>query len=65
MKNAPATFQRMINKIICGLEGCQGYIDNVIVYGDSWEQLFCRVRNLLERLRMARLTVNLVKSELM
>ena len=63
MKNALATFQRMINKIIGGLEGCQRYIDNVIVYGDSWDQHFCRVRNLLERLRMASLTVNLVKSE--
>ena len=63
MKNAPATFQWMINKIIAGLEGCQGYIDDVIVYGDSWEQHFCRVRNLFERLRMASLTVNLVKSE--
>ena len=37
MKNAPATFQRMINKIIAGLEGCQGYIDDVIVYGNSSE----------------------------
>ena len=40
MKNALATFQRMINKIIGGLEGCQGYTNNVIVYGDSWEQHF-------------------------
>ena len=39
-KNAPATFQRMVNKVITGLEGCQGYMDDVIVYGDTWEQHF-------------------------
>ena len=27
MKNAPATFQRMIHRVIDGLEGCEGYID--------------------------------------
>jgi len=63
MKNAPATFQRMLNKIIAGLEGCQGYIDDVIVYGDSWEQHLSRVRSFLGRLRTAKLTINVVKSE--
>ena len=38
MKNAPATLQQMVNKVIAGLEGCQAYIDDVIVYGDIWEQ---------------------------
>jgi len=31
MKNAPATFQRMINNIIKDLEGCEAYIDDVFV----------------------------------
>jgi len=63
MKNALATFQHMLNMIIARLEGCQGYIDDVIVYGDSWEQYFNRVRNFPERLRTAKLTINVVKSE--
>ena len=53
----------MINKIIAGLEDCQGYIDDLIVYGDSWEQHLSWVRNFLNWLRTAKLTVNLVKSE--
>ena len=63
MKNAHATFQRMINKVIAGLEGCQGYIDDVVVYDDTWEQHLTRVRSFFTRLRTAKLTVNLVKSE--
>ena len=32
MKNAPATFQRLINQLLQHLDGCAGYIDDVIVY---------------------------------
>ena len=63
MKNAPATFQRMIHRVIDGLEGCEGYIDDIIVLSDSWEQHLQQVKAFLTRLRQARLTVNLSKSE--
>ena len=36
MKNSPATFQRLVNNVICGLDGCDAYIDDVIIYSDSW-----------------------------
>ena len=32
MKNLPATFQCLINKVITGLHGCKAYIDDVIIY---------------------------------
>ena len=35
MKNALATFQRMMNKITANFEGCEAYIDNVIVFGNT------------------------------
>ena len=38
MKNLPATFQRLINMIINGLENCDAYIDDVIIYNDTWEE---------------------------
>ena len=38
MKNAPAMFQRLINTVIAGLEGCGAYIDDVVIYSDTWEQ---------------------------
>lgn len=38
MKNAPSTFQRMIKGVIAGLEGCEAYIDDVVVYSNTWDQ---------------------------
>ena len=46
LKNAPATFQCMINKIIRDLEGCEAYIDDVIIFGSTWEEHLSRVREL-------------------
>ena len=63
MKNAPATFQRMINQIVENFEGCEAYIDDVIVFGSTWEQHLQRVRELFCRVKLANLTVNLVKSK--
>ena len=31
MKNAPATFQRTVNKLVRDIGGCEGYIDDVII----------------------------------
>ena len=63
MKNAPATFQRLINTVISGLEGCSAYIDDVVVYSDTWERHLKHVHSLLLRLMEAKLMVNLGKSE--
>ena len=32
MKNAPATFQRMVNKLVRDIDGCEGYIDDVVIF---------------------------------
>jgi len=63
MKNAPATFQRLINSLTSDLEGCEGYINDVVIYSDTWQQHIQSLRALLERLAQAQLTVNLPKSE--
>jgi len=31
LTNAPATFQRLRNRVISGLEGCEVYLDDVVV----------------------------------
>ena len=63
MKNAPATFQRMMNKVISGLAGCEAYIDDLVLYSASWEEHVKLLREFFRRLRDAHLTVNLSKSE--
>ena len=56
-------YKHLINAVIAGLEGCSAYIDDVVVYSDTWEQHLGQVRSLMLRLRDAKLTVNLAKSE--
>jgi len=63
MKNASATFQRMINGVISGLDGCDAYIDDVVVHSNTWEQHVTQLKSFLRRVKEANLTVNLVKSE--
>jgi len=63
MKNAPATFQRMVNQLVADIEGCEAYVDDLIVYSQSWEQHIGQLRHLFAKLSEAKLTVNLVKSE--
>ena len=63
MKNAPATFQRMINKLVGRMEGCEAYIDDVVVYSDSWEDHLICLRRVLTKFAEVNLTVNLAKSE--
>lgn len=63
MKNAPGTFQKMINTVVSGLEGYDAYTDNVIAYSDMWEQHVKQLKAFLCRLWNAHMTINLVKSK--
>ena len=61
MKNAPATFQRLVNRVIDGIDGCQAYIDDLVVYADTWDEHMKQLHKLFERLTEANLTINLIK----
>ena len=63
MKNAPATFQRLINNLIRDLPKCEGYIDDIIIYSDTWKEHMHQLQEFLEKLSQAKLTANLVKNE--
>ena len=54
---------RHFNKVSIDLEGCQAYIDNVIIYSDTWEEHLRIIREFFQRLSRAMLTINLSKSE--
>ncbi len=52
-----------MNRVISGLEGCVVYLDDLVVFSDSWESHLKCFRAVLQRLSDARLTVNLAKCE--
>lgn len=62
MMNAPATFQRIINHAIQGLEGGESYLDDIVVYSDSWKVHLTSLQKLLERLSSSGFTLNLAKA---
>ena len=64
MKNSRATFQRLINSVKSGIDGCDAYIDYAIIYSDTWEEHLSTIRQFYDRLSDAKLTINLSKSEL-
>ena len=61
MKTSPATFQRLINMIITGLDHCKAYIDDAIIYSAEWDEQIKTIREVFERLSKAKLTINLPK----
>ena len=63
MKNSPATFQRLVNTIISGLDGCDAYINDVIIHNNTFEVHLQSIRNLFDRLNDVNLTISLSKNE--
>ena len=62
MKNAPATFQRMVNKLVRDIDGCEGYIDDVVIFSDNWLDHIRQIEHFFQIMREAKLTINLMKS---
>ncbi|XP_076049340.1 uncharacterized protein LOC143030018 [Oratosquilla oratoria] len=63
LRNAPATFQRLMNRLTAGMDGVRCYLDDIVVFGDTWELHLSRLKSLFAVLAANNLTVNLAKSE--
>lgn len=61
--NAPATFQRLINKVLGGVPKCRAYLDDIVVYSTEWSEHLATLRIVFQRLANASLTLNLAKCE--
>ena len=64
MINYPATFQHLINTIITGIEHCEVYINDAIIYNHEWNHHLGTIKAFFDKLSEAKLTINLAKSEL-
>jgi len=49
--------------ITSGLDNCDAYIDDVIIYNNTWKEHLTTIRKFFDRLTDANLTINLSKSE--
>lgn len=61
--NAPATFQKLMSDITASLPNCVVYLDDIVVYSNSWLEHLEHLDALFSALDNANLVVNLTKSE--
>ena len=62
---APATFQRMMDQLLRGAkEHAAAYIDDLVIYSQTWEEHICHLRAILTWLRAAKLTARPEKCQL-
>lgn len=63
LRNAPATFQRLMDSVLRGLKPkqCMVYLDDIIVFPASLEEHAICLREVFKRLHDARLTFNMEK----
>lgn len=63
LKGAPATFQRLMDGGIQGLDFAAAYLDDLIIFSESWEDHLTHIQLVLERLHQAGLTAKARKCE--
>jgi len=65
LKTSPAQFQYLIQKVLEGMSDfCGAFIDDIVVFSNSWTEHLQHVQMVLERLLNAKLTVKLSKCSL-
>lgn len=58
MKNAPATFQRLVNQLLDKFEGfAVAYLDDIAVFSQTWEDHLTHLSQVLKRIQNAGLTI--------
>lgn len=67
LKNAPATFQRLMNTVLDGLIGknCLVYLDDIVVFSTSLQEHMTSLEEVFKRLSEANLKIQLDKCEFM
>uniref|UniRef100_A0A3P9LR23 Gypsy retrotransposon integrase-like protein 1 n=1 Tax=Oryzias latipes TaxID=8090 RepID=A0A3P9LR23_ORYLA len=64
LHGAPATFQRLMNKV---LQGCEefsaAYLDDVVIFSSTWEEHLQHLKRVLGKLKDSGLSLNISKCE--
>ncbi|KAJ1174807.1 hypothetical protein NDU88_000098 [Pleurodeles waltl] len=65
LKNAPATFQRLVNTVLKGLEAFSAaYLDDIAVFSSTWDDHLVHLWKILEALQKAGLTIKASKYQI-
>ena len=59
--NSGATFTRMVRKVLCGLSNVDSYIDDILIYTETWEEHVKVLNEVLDRIQRAGLTIKVSK----
>lgn len=67
LKNALATFQRLMNNILTGLQGikCFVYLDDIVIFANSLQDHPCKLIDIFKRLEKHNLKLQQDKCEFM
>ena len=67
LSNAPATFQRLMDLVLAGLQWshCLVYIDDIIVFGKTFQEHLSNLQMVFERIRQAGLKIKPSKCDLL
>jgi len=64
LRNATATFQRIMRRVISGLEYCcEVFVDDMLIFSETREQHLKDLESVVRRLEEAKLIINLPKCE--
>uniref|UniRef100_A0A8C5DBJ5 Gypsy retrotransposon integrase-like protein 1 n=1 Tax=Gouania willdenowi TaxID=441366 RepID=A0A8C5DBJ5_GOUWI len=63
LRNAPATFQRLMHKVLGGVKNCEVYLDDIVAYSNTWAEHLDILYVIFEKLKQASLTLNLAKCD--
>uniref|UniRef100_A0A8P4KK44 ribonuclease H n=1 Tax=Dicentrarchus labrax TaxID=13489 RepID=A0A8P4KK44_DICLA len=59
LHGAPATFQRLMDQVLCGFtDFAAAYLDDIVIYSTTWEEHLEHLNAVLDRLHAAGLTIN-------
>lgn len=59
---APATFQRLMDQVLRGLENNVGvYVDDIVIFSNTWDEHIRHLQEVFTRLMNANLTIRLKK----
>ena len=64
LSGAPATFQRMMDCLIQGMENfTAAYLDDLVIYSETWEEHLRHIQSVLDKLQEAGLTAKPAKCQ--